>query len=69
MAWIGNVLFVLAVWQAGRKQRLTFVSGGSGNALYAVHAYSNHDWALLSLSLILLLMSVDAWVRWGKHAV
>lgn len=66
LGWSGNALIVGGLWGVGNHNRSAFLLSIAGEGLWIANAYSWHDWPLLSICTIFLLMAVRSYVKWGK---
>lgn len=65
LSWLGAVFIVAGLWRMGNKYRDTFVLQSAGNMAWATVAYSRSAWPLMALSLVLILLSVRCYIKWG----
>ena len=65
-AWIGNILFVSALFFLAKKHIFGFISQVLANLLYCYHAYKIADSPLFWISVILIIVNIYAIQEWIK---
>ena len=67
LSWSGTIFIVLGVWLLGSpvpsRRPAGFAVLNGGNFLYAVKSFVEQDWALLALTIVLLVLNTRAMHR------
>ena len=68
LGFFGNVFIILGLYGIGssKPNRNWFIFSFVGETLYILRSYVAHDWNLLFICTIFLLMAVRGFINWGK---
>ena len=67
MGWIGNTLLIICVWRIGYRDRWAFLCGAAGGFVWSIKAYNTSQWDLLAIEIILSILQLIAWRKWGQE--
>lgn len=65
--WVGNVLIVAGLYGVGNHNRKAFLFSIAGEGFWIAASYQGHNWALLSICIVFLLMALRGYVKWGQE--
>ena len=66
--WVANILTVSGVWILAKKDRSALLLLVVGNLLWMCYAISVHMWALVTINLVMTILDVRAWYKWGSES-
>ena len=66
LGWFGNILFVVGAYLLGNRARVGFISNALANCLYIVFAIIIGSPAVITLSIVLCLVNLNGFYKWGK---
>ena len=68
LGWISNLFIVAGLWGVGNQSRVFLLVGAVGNIGWFSISVARADWALASLCVVLISLSVRGYLKWGSHA-
>ena len=66
MGWVGSALLILSIWLVGKKIRFGFMLGFLGNLLWMVAGVGRNTYDLAVIGLIMALLNLRGWYKWGN---
>lgn len=68
IAWIGNVLLLVSMWQLGKKQRAGWITQAVGAACWGIEGYLTDSAALTFIEAVFVAVNLYNFNKWKSDA-
>lgn len=66
MSYIAAILSVVGLWFNARKSVWCWPVWFVGNALWVIAYVPRHDWAVVGIDAVMMVLNVVGWFHWRK---
>ena len=63
--WIGNAFILLGIFAVAHRKRYGFILGITGNSLWCLRGAVTHQWDLIVIEVIIVILQAYSWWKWG----